>query len=183
MSKPNWPHQRCVSHVAGIFFCLAARQPRLCFVLPTAALRQQCKNRTLPAGRIHQVGRSSFEPVTVAMLREYREETGGTSDCVERLSGIGAPFTHKTGLGQDKFIQGFAGIVSEMHNCPRFRDEIAQVDWLPRDDWAETIATMNRGKQLLVYELLSGFCELSRMPENLKRHVRGFLQQPQLLAA
>lgn len=177
------PRGRCVSHVAGVFFCLKPRHPRLCFVLPTAAVQQQCKNCTIPAGQIRQVGRSSFEPVTVAMLRELREETGTPSDCVERLSGIGAPVLHKTGLNKNKLIQGFGGIVSEMHTTPRLQDEITQVDWLIRDDWAEMIANMNRGKQLLVYQLLAGFCQLSRMPENLKRHVRGFLQQPQLLAA
>ena len=125
---------RHVTHVEGLMFSISQGEPLLCFVLPQAAVEVGQRNHTIPGGRILQLGGRRFEPVEVAMRREYQQETGAADGEISILSGIGAPRPHVTGRGEIKLVQGFAGIVTQPCNQPQFVDEIASVAWKTRDN-------------------------------------------------
>lgn len=178
---------RRVTHVEGLMFSIAGKEPLLCFVLPQAAVQTGCMNHTIPGGRIMQLGVRRFESVEVAMRREFKEEEGTSEDDILVLSGIGAPRSHTTGRGEVKLVQGFAGIVSEPRCQPKFTDEIAAVAWKAPGSWAQTLATMNHNKQRLVLQLMHEARQLSRLYPCIKRELGRFLEQvtitPMQLAA
>jgi ADP-ribose pyrophosphatase YjhB (NUDIX family) len=158
-------------------FAIEGGEPLLCAVLPQAAILNGCRNHTIPGGRILQLGGDRYEQVEDAMSREYTQETGAKKEHISVLCGIGAPRPHLTGKGEVKLVQGFAGIVSQVCSQPRFIDEIAAVAWKTPDNWARTLATMNKNKQQLVLQLMHEARHLKRLYPCIKRELNRFLEQ------
>ncbi len=169
--------RRGVTHVAGLFFATTGTDVRLCFALPTAAVRTGKGNHTIPGGRIHQLGARRFEHTHDAMLRELKEETGVGPETILSLCGVGAPVTHYPAQGGVKLVQGFVGLVSTPCDQPRLVGEIAAVAWPTRDAWLPTIRTMNEHKQALVLQLMERAMRVRQIYPCVRREVSRFLDE------
>ncbi len=174
MSKRD---RRTPTHVAGLLLTAKRTNVRLCFVKPSAAVRDGCDNHTVPGGGIYQIGAKRFETPEEAFIREAHEEIGCPADNWRCFVRVGGPVVHLTGRGQRKVTQPFVGIVNQPYAQPRLPDEIAAVNWCDPTGWSEKLASMNEGKRQLVLHMMQHAASLGELFPCMRRSIRTFLAE------